>query len=62
MLKLKANGNPYYDNVNLPEEYEERCKNEDQNGHQLIFGDDIDIMDTDSNITTSDTEKNEDEG
>ena len=42
---LKQNGHPHYQfNIDL-ETYEERCKNEDENGHNLIFGDDHDISD-----------------
>ena len=40
LLLLKNSGNPYYQFDNNLNDYEQRCKDQDVNGHQLLFGDD----------------------
>ena len=42
--KLKASGNPHYANIDIdsPEDFEKRCREKDDIGHDLIFGDDDD--------------------
>ena len=39
LAKLKAHGNPYYTNIDSPEQFEKRCRETDKTGHDLIFGD-----------------------
>ena len=39
LAKLKASGNPYYANIDTPEDFEKRCRENDKTGHDLIFGD-----------------------
>ena len=39
LAKLKASGNPYYANIDTPEDFEKRCRENDKIGHDLIFGD-----------------------
>ena len=41
LLMLKKSGNPYYQFYDEHNNYEQRCKDQDANGYQLLFGDDI---------------------
>ena len=40
LARLKNNGNPHYTNIDSPEEFKKRCKENDEAGCDLIFGDD----------------------
>ena len=58
---LKKSGNPYYQFYDDLITYEERCKEQDIDGHQLIFGDDEEqlVNEADMEPVQSDDDKKE---
>ena len=47
---LKKSGNPYYQFYDDFNSYKERCEEQDSHGHQLIFGDENDANQEETNI------------
>ena len=56
---MKKSGHPYYQFYDDLNSYQKKCKDQDEQGHQLIFGDD-DCDDSDSEDECMETEKEAD--
>ena len=45
--ELKEEKNPHYTNINTPEEFQKRCKENDQVGFDVLYGDNDDVIEED---------------
>ena len=55
LMKLKSSKNPYYQNIDSPDDFQKRCKETDNDGYKVIYSDDEDeLMDTIKNWNEND--------